>query len=30
MYTANKAQLASFDAAHDYLASKLNLGHELL
>lgn len=30
MYTANKEQFASFDAAHDYLVSKLNLGHELL
>lgn len=30
MYTANQQQLASFDKKHDYLASKLNLGKEVL
>ena len=30
MIKANKSQLASFDAAHDYLASRLNIGRELL
>ena len=30
MYTANEQQFASFDRRHDYLASKLNLGKEIL
>ena len=30
MYIANKQQLEAFDKQHDYLASKLNLGHEIL
>ena len=30
MYKANQQQLASFDKRHDYLASKLNLGKEIL
>ena len=30
MYKANEQQIASFDKRHDYLASKLNLGKEVL
>ena len=30
MYKTSKEQYSSFDEMHNYLASKINLGHELL